>query len=538
MADVTPFERLFNPPSPGQEGSLFGSIGAAMGNKSTFERAQEANAEALADLSARVQAGATPQKALLDFMQTPQGMEVIRRGGVQDLGAQWMKTISETPNVQAIPPGHAPAVTVPGQRGVDIRAPIPTTEQQTATTVPSGQVVPPGSGFMQRGAGASGFSPTFTQPTAAAQDFQSLARIAQLPPEVLGQIAHLQLLPADQRDSEARRIANEAVKAGVISRGDANLLAMGAFGPNGFYTITPVRNIHGEEVGRALIDKRNPTAPVILPQQRATDMPGSPATMAPPAGSPAAAVEQGHKDLAKPTNKATMFLGAGVLPAVAQRLGQAMRQMNPEWTNETTENADNNRRNLTILQTAAIQLSRTGEGLNVPAPLIAAARELAPGATLWQDPKSALTHAIDAYAQTTRAIERDELKRRDVNVSHPEKIAAEKRIASYQNFLDAMPTLEQMTALQKVWARDPGAGVIAPSAIKGVGQEATTGATQAATDTLNGKKTPPVQAKPGRFNKMGDEEFLKVDPMRLPPGARGEYRKELQRRRELLQQRK
>lgn len=586
MADRSPFERIFNVDNPEATpfGAMLGTVGQIAGNKTTGEIAQDAQAKALSQMSSEVSAGATPQQALLNFLKSPQGQEAFSKGMTVDIANRFMQAVNPTPTVGAVGPGQTPVITRPGQAGVEFGQQTPTTEQATARTIaPTLQVGPgnslaqqpqggygyqtgpaaptteestsrtiaptvgvgPGTTLAQQPKGGYGYTPGFNNKPTEAQNFDNLKQYAQLPPNVLADIAKVNMLPPDQRDSELKRLTDAAVQNGSMAQEVADKLRTGYYGGQGVIRMIPKLNRVGEEIGTTILDMgaNNGRGASMDVYNQGLNAPG-----APPAtpGSPAAAVQSTSGPQPR-TNKALMFFGTGLPANVLAPLGQMVRgTLGVDIPLPGSEDATNNIRNLGALQTSLVQMAKEGAGLSVPGRVIAAAQSMGPEASTWSDPKTAVAHAIDLHAQLTEQMGIDTQRLNDIQVSKEEKHAAEKRIVAYQHILSQLPSLPEMTSLQKdmqeggpvTRANEVSVGNVGRAAVQAV----TSGSKKvgpAVDQTLGGPPgEQPTSAGGDRFSKLSNQSFLGIDPKKLAPQDLGNYYQEVQRRQSLSQRKK
>lgn len=580
----SPFASIFNPDNPTGSpfGNILGTIGQISGVQTSSERAANANAEMLMQLNQMVQQGQTPQKAFVNFLATPEGREVFARGGAVDLAKQWMATISETPNVQFAPPGTTPVTTRPNNPNVEIGQQTQTTEQGTARTIPpvrevapgnmqtvlqNGQFqpnlsnptsevqgareglattnLPPGSGQQVWNPATRKWETQARTPTTSTQDFQAMREIANLPPDLLSRVASAHMLPAPFQQQEAIDQAFKgAVRNGSMDQATADKLRFKYFGEQGAIRVVPKYNRVGEQVGNSIVDLSNPGVPRVMDVGTrpggATQVP-APGGATAPAGSPAADVEGSRSDYQQArTPKSTMFFGTGLAPAALSTFGQIVRgSIGVDIPIPKSEESAADIRSLNSLQTALAQLSRLGEGLGIPAKLVQATADMGPKATIWSDPKVAVTHAIDLYANLQDARNYDIRILNDVEMSSTEKKHAEARIQSYDNVLRQLPPLTEMTALKK----DMDAfGPITQKNSKNLvdmGRAGFQGATGAGervrkdvSEVAGETKGSNAKVEASRFSGLSNEQLLAVEPKKLNPTQLQMYNRELTKRRD------
>jgi hypothetical protein len=124
-----PFSNLFSPDSPSP---ILSTIGVAMGNPSRQEiQAQELGAAQggiLGSLSQAMGKGRTPQQALLDLMQTEEGIDYFAKGGDLNTLVNYMSSATPAPAPDGV-------MASPGQQMLDPRdgsvmASVPTADEQ------------------------------------------------------------------------------------------------------------------------------------------------------------------------------------------------------------------------------------------------------------------------------------------------------------------------------------------------------------------------------------------------------------------------
>lgn len=595
----SPFAQIFNPDNPTGTpiGGMLGLIGQVGGVQTSQERSANAQAEAMQELNTLVQQGMTPQKAFSQFMTTPQGVEMFARGMTVDLAKNWMATISETPNVQfqqpgtsavitrpnnpnvqigqpslttdeatrrtvprvdQISPGATPAITPAGGGPVQIGQQVPTEAQGTARTIKPSAVVGQGQTLLEQPGPGQSLTPSYSQPTTDAQNFEFMKRMANLPQEVVQSLAASKMLtdPMQQQQAQTKTF-QDAVKRGSLTQQDADLLRSGAFGPQGMWRMIPVKNAFGDEIGHTIVNLGTNQSMFIGskvgPDPRTT--PGAPQ---PPQGSPAAATSDNQPTSANaPTlrKKSMMFFGAGVNPNILAPMGEILRgTLGVGVSIPGSEDAAADIRNLNALQTTLVNMSRAGaEGMGVPVRVIAAAENMGPKASMWKDPKTAVAHAIELSVLMTQEQQRDiELIRS--GASQAEKKNADKRLTLYDNVLRALPPLDEMVTVQKDLAK---LGPITMQESKGI-SDVVGGAVSGYKTMSNGttpdgqQQQPPQGAQPqqqpkpsnseqrkqsSRFQKMSPDDFNSVDPNKLSTPDLQLYQQNLQERLQQLRSR-
>ncbi len=186
---ANPFQTLFSP----SRGGVTGAVGMALGLPSDSQRRGQAQHAGLATLQQSVQQAGDPQRGLMQWLSTPEGMDYFTQGGDLNQITQYMQMAHppapETQYFQNSPGQELLAVTPDGQASALHRT--PTTEEQT---------------------------------------FAGLAGISMLPQEDLAMIAAAQLEDnANGNTVAAERAARALLRMGKIDEEQAALFGGGAF---------------------------------------------------------------------------------------------------------------------------------------------------------------------------------------------------------------------------------------------------------------------------------------------------------------------
>lgn len=113
----TAFTNFFDPSNTSTPFSnIMGTFGKLMGVPTQQQRQSAADAATFQRLTDMYQQTGSPQKAILQFMNTPDGVQLMSRPGMKDTLDRWVKTITPPPPVQYnTPAGTNSQFYVPGQ---------------------------------------------------------------------------------------------------------------------------------------------------------------------------------------------------------------------------------------------------------------------------------------------------------------------------------------------------------------------------------------------------------------------------------------
>jgi hypothetical protein len=271
------FNALLTPDAPG----LLGILGRLSGNPTReewlFQKAGAASQAGLTGLAQRLQT-MSPQKAIVDFVSSPEGMEYFASvpNAMDEIKKQIGVLVPETAD---------PINVAPGGTVFD-----PNTQQ-----------------------------PIFNNPTTNVQDFTGMAQLSNLPLADIQKIAAAQLAAQGTGDMTQTEAATaEMVKRGMISQETALKLNASV------WEFQPVTDATGRTVDHVLKDKT--TGMTVRPaqgQEKLPVMPGDPA-YAPGVNDdgydPYAPAEPGAY-LKQFSDPADIVEGAGIVPAIAETMG-------------------------------------------------------------------------------------------------------------------------------------------------------------------------------------------------------------------------
>jgi len=222
------FNALLTPDAPG----ILGILGKLSGNPTReewlFQKAGMAQQRGMEGLSKRIAEGMPPQQAVVDFVNSPEGMDFF----------------TSVPN---------PAEEIKRQLGLMVAAPAEPIKVGPGETVLDG----------------SSMQPVYNNPTTETQNFTGMAALSNLPREQIQEIAAARLKDvATGETTQTERATQSMFERGLI---DADtMLKLNA----GVLTFEPVTDATGKTISHVLMDKSS--GQLIQPSAGATQMPVSP----------------------------------------------------------------------------------------------------------------------------------------------------------------------------------------------------------------------------------------------------------------------
>lgn len=469
MEPGTPFSHLLNPEQPG---TLMGFIGGLTGSPSKGQVAGDARGRALQMLSAEIQAGKTPQQALVNFLQRPEGVELFIRD--PDL----MTTLQQLQK-QATPPEPKMTVAGPGQN-------VYSTINGVTTKV-------------------GGAAPTVVQ------ELLGLQEIAKLDPADFQEMARLTMLPAEARRTAQERAVASLISAGKISQETGQKII------GGIIKVLPIKNQYGEETGQvSIIDIASGN--VIQPGK--ANQPGNDTSTIPDTA-------KNHDGTIDPSKlfrgKATMFLGTGIAPIMVSTLSSILEQIDPKMILEPGAKAHSQRQDIRELHAALINLRDNASGLNIPKITIDTLIKLAPGLGAFDTPHNSVISGIKLLDKVNEEVAANEASTRDPALPVEERKKAASRMTSWRRVQRALPSMPEMVAMEEA-IRQGDAGALT---LRGAVEDSTGGARRGVNELRNpgGKGTPQPT---NDFSKMSPEQLLAIDPKTLDANGRAAYRRRLE----------
>lgn len=467
-----PFARVFDP----DERSLFGVIGGLAGVPTTRDVAGQAQSEAMAQLSEIQQRTNDPQRTILEFLKTPQGMNMMSSGDPNSIQVlkQWADTVT--------PPNPQQIQVSPGG--------------QTILRTPQGQEVG-----------------RYSMPTSEFQTFKGMSELAGLNSDQIKTLAMANMLPRGNQGSDSQRAIDALVASGVISKETGQLMQ------SGFLKIMPRKDELGRDTGNYdIVDGANQTTTPLRPKDGSAQPAGQPQ---PRQFTPAESNPDGtvNPDKAFPGNKLNMFLGGGLAPNIAIGLNAILSTVNPSLGLESGMKSSDRQGYIQQVENALLTLRDAGSGLNIPARVIENALALAPKAGLMADPKTSIQDGIRLWDLTQEQIKQADATLTDPRISPAVKIEADKRRQGWLAVQRSLPERPAMVSLLEA-VKSGTADAVTPTTVI---QEGATGISSAAREagsvvqqgrqTINGQTPQPAPAKPA----AAPEAPSKVDIMKLSP---------------------
>jgi hypothetical protein len=434
---ATPPSNTSPTPSPTSGGGFLGLGGLmqSMGIQ-TKQQVQAANdAKIFQALTSQMQQGGSPQQAILKFLQTPDGVQLMTRPGASDTLERWSKTITPPPPTAIqTAPGNNSQIYQSGQKTGEVNQP-PAETQNFRSGVPT---------YVNTGPGGQTTQFTKGQPTAninqtpvETQNFFNLGKGANVPENIMQVLAQGQMGGPNSQLPIA--VAN-LVKSGVIDQ------AMGDKLLGGMVSIMRGLNESGEETSQYFqIDKASGHVTPLNPQS----IGGTPTVSIPattpgnqPLNLPATAFNQdGSINGNYLTATKYMGLGSGALNHALTIAGHVVRTFDPTNPDANSQIASVRHDQLDQLKTslAALGAERNGR-LRVMTDLW-----LDQATSKWTDPVDAYNGflAMNNRLRTLMATELGNIQRaQGPNGNHEEAKMARSTIDAIQNALSAMPTKE------------------------------------------------------------------------------------------------
>lgn len=310
---------------PSQQ-NVFGFIGRLTGQPTREEfwaqrQGQAAHAGA-AGLAERIKRGMPPQQAVVDFINSPEGVDFF----------------TTVPNA---------ADEIKNQLALMVSQP-----QDMINVAPGGTVFDPNTG-----------QPAFNNPTTELQDFTGLAEVAQLDKDTTAQLAHSLLISKQTGNlTQTQQATQNLVTRGLISPEMKDKIDAGVV------QVQPVLDPSGRTTGHVIIDLTDPTTPqVVMPGSglsRVPVQPGDPSYapgVADDGYDPDAPTEGGFY-LSQFPNPADIVEGAGMIPAMTETLGGLAEVFVPGATGWGSD-ASKKRRALNQIRNDARSLKQSGRYL-------------------------------------------------------------------------------------------------------------------------------------------------------------------------------
>lgn len=514
---------------PDREGTLGGLVGKILGNDSVVGSSR---GDALHDLSALRDQGMSPQQALVKFLQTPAGIKAFHSDpGFMDTAKKFVDTTTAPADtLHNVPTGNQVFATNPNKPTQQIG------NNPNDTKIES--VAPGNSGYAIKG---DSVTPLGVTPPTDAQNFTTLTKIADLDPNRLKDYALQKLAIAGRYTVQSiKNSLGEDTGGFVVLDTHLGTVVPSSkiLNPNGEVAPNPMagalRNVDGRDLS-----------------QGGTPAPGqNPDPNAAPA-QPGVLTNDKLKN-----DKRSMFLGSGANAYTLGTAGQIARNIDPNITDERSEQATRQNDYLQQLQFELHNLAQNGGGLGVRSSLIQQASKLGPGPDSWRDPKTSVTSGIQLYDLMQNEIQADKMIVQDTNgYAKEQRVKASERIQQYQAVVRALPTRQEMFDLYNSFPKGNSGAVTLPQmgqSLIDMTKNAVSAATKGLSDlgtrvmgtTPKGEQpaqqpTKPVAAEPPEavqpdkvtpptsFSTMTESDIVKVDASKLGPASQKAYRARL-----------
>lgn len=421
-----PLQRAFAP----ERGSWAGFFGGLMGVPSADERKAADEGALMQKLTGHLEsASGSPQKAIVNFMQSPEGLQLMSRPGAVDLLKKWTDSIT--------PPAPTQLKLGPGEYGETFQNGQPTSPGKFN---PASQNIPPGdTGVISQGPNKTQAvqqnPPTEVQNTAGLINMMSAQT-----PDTLNAIVQGKLDPAATAQ-RAIAISRMNVPADVKNRLLAGTMAVHELKdewgkPSGQFVMTDL------STGSAQTITPN-TGPVQAQQQQSqisipSNVPGAPPHIIPNS----ALLPDGSIDAAQMTDKKYMGLGVGLPSSTVYLMGRLVRQgdvANNEQQSQLATLRDSQHKQL---DAALVSLGSAQEG-RLKAQ-VEVWRQQLPSQTFGSPTEAyqryiSLYEHLDRMKQTELGIYQNQ-KKNGINYPEKQRMQALETMQSIQNVLDSMPS--------------------------------------------------------------------------------------------------
>ena len=388
---------------------LTAPIGRFLGLQTAQERQGRIQAEVMAEAARLREQGMSPDRVVLNlFTKSDVGKRAMGTGAFdlkRFLDDFMQATVPPKPDYVPTAPGYKTTITPqPGQPG----APAGMTE--------------------------------ITNPPANVQHWQSMREIANLPQEVLQQLATDQLLTPERRATkEAERAWDDLIKADPKNE----LLYMKLkTGQHGAIRVIPKTDQFGTQNGVVIYDMVNQRA-IEVPQNRVMEQIGPRGENIPTdAKNP-----DGTVDATKlwPSSKSVnMFLGSGVLPTMIGTIGSIVGQIDPRLQTQKAEEINQQRAAMVQAEQAVHSLVSSGGALGIPKDQIAIIQDLFSPRRFLRSAKDNVNSAVQLKAM---AVDRHNGLIAEINdprTSNEARKKASEQAMLWRKIHDALPDHKEM----------------------------------------------------------------------------------------------
>lgn len=517
MADYTPFNALLD---PSKQGTLTGFLGGVMGMPTQAQAEGGSVGLAMKAISELRSQGKTPQQAALEFFGTPQGQDFFANAGKDGMD-QLIKGIAATqppaPVLHNIPEGGMLTATDPVSGKTTIGAQNPKSYAPTA--------LKPGEQMFGR-SGEKLAENTNVDPSlipAEVRNFQYFSSVAKLPSEEIQKLARMKIDPtmAPKNSVESQAI-DEMVEKYGLDPGLAEKIK------GGVLKVMPQKNQLGQDTGAiTLFDLSTNTATSFDPRQKNSEAPGS--TVGAPApgttqdtGAGAGVLPPSSKDKTIPQqnpkffgDKASMFLGSGVVPSALAGASSITEQLNPSMVLPEGAQAADRQNLINTLRSDLSAMGTMGEGLSVNKGVIEGYLKLAPTGKAGESPHQAVQKAIRLHEHVTQEIAAEEAKLGNPNIPLEEQKGAIKRAEGWKRVLRDLPTYEQLGEMEKSIREGTAGAATVAGGVKTVAGAAAKALTEGKKQAGEAAKDVGLGDQPNIDAINDPKELLAIDPRTL-----------------------
>lgn len=494
------FNPLFD---PGKQGTLTGFLGGLAGNPTQDQAAGSAMGDAAKQIADFQAQGASPQQAVLKFMQSPGGLDFFTANGSQSMD-QLAKLIQNStppdPKAVSIAPGHTGVIAQGGN--IIANASVPTTE---------------------------------------VQNFNTFTQLAGASPQRVRELADLQMDPTAKNTTAKERAIDSMVTDGQIDSKTGDKLKAGT------YQVIPAKDNFGNTTGDvSIIDLSDPNnvKNVLIRAGQGGNNPspsaGAPSPAVAPATSPGVTPQQGGgtgvlpatqgKSVFDPEaskyfgSKSNMFLGAGAVPNLLGAASKVSETLDPSLIIPQGAVANDRKTLLDQTNNAITAMGADSGGFGINKATLKTFQALVPSADATSSPHAEIQKGIRLLQKVNEEITAEENTVKNQNVPVSEKVAASKRIEGWRRVERTLPSMDEMAAMEKsIREGTAGASTIASGVqtLFGAGKKAVTAATSQASDVNNTVRGP-------QFESMDEAGLQTVDPRALSNPDKVRYRNRIQ----------
>lgn len=533
MAD-NPFSALLN---PDKQGTITGFLGGVLGYPTASQAGGAATGDALKELTALRSQGQSPQQALINFLQTPKGVEYFTQAGpdgLKSLTDGLAATVPPTPTVHNVPVGGQLWQTDPNTQKTTMIGNNPKVEPNV--------VMKPGESMFTPGGAPIEGANVPMQDTEAVRTFQTFAAIAKLPQLEIRRLAALNADPTKDPTEKGAALDKLVADYGLDPQTALKLKA-------GTIQIVPQKDGYGNTTGDVtLIDLSNPQSAqsiTIKPGQSINSpapgvkpVDGAPQSSVAPAAAPGVTPAQGAgTGVLPPTkidptqnkqyfgSKSDMFLGAGLVPHVVGAASKIGETISPELISPEGAKANDRQTQLAHLTNTLLSLGEAGSGFGINKSIIQSFKDLIPDAnSLTETPHAAVQKGIRLLQRVQGEIAAEESASSNQALPQSERVASAKRAEGWRRVERELPTMQEMDNMEKAIRNGTAGALNVESGVKAVVEQGKKGVASGKkqvngiSDTVNGE----TGADP--YVNMSEAEISAINPRTLDKSSLVKYR--------------